>query len=296
MLPARRASFREYRFRLVNVFAVAGNAFSGNPLCVFERALGLTDHEMDALARQFNLTESTFVLPPTQSGATARARIFKPGLEMPFAGHPTLGTAYVVHALEGGSCGRITLELPSGLVDVDAEGDLWTLAPPYAPRTRAPAVSRPEIAVALGLAPSDLAGAPLFVDTGVDQLIVPLATARAVLTARPDAGLFAKAARSTVRDESVAYLWAETGAGEVVARCFFLAHNGLQQDAATGSACANLGGWMVATGRASAVHVRVQQGAEMGRPSVLELDVDALGAIRVGGRVLELGAGSVVLD
>ena len=86
-----------YAYRIVNVFTVDGDRFSGNPLCVFEDARGLSDHTMQALARQMNLSETTFVLPPTDPAhADARVRIFTPSFEMPFAGHPTLGTASVI--------------------------------------------------------------------------------------------------------------------------------------------------------------------------------------------------------
>src|SRR5687767_15358770 len=85
-------------FRIVNVFTVDGDRFSGNPLCVFEDARGLSAAQMQSLARQMNLSETTFVLPPTTDAADAHVRIFAPGFEMPFAGHPTLGTASVVAA------------------------------------------------------------------------------------------------------------------------------------------------------------------------------------------------------
>jgi trans-2,3-dihydro-3-hydroxyanthranilate isomerase len=86
-----------YAFRILNVFTVGGDRLSGNPLCVFEDARGLSDAQMQALTRQFNLSESTFILPSDQ--ATAHVRIFTPAFEMPFAGHPTLGTARCAAAM-----------------------------------------------------------------------------------------------------------------------------------------------------------------------------------------------------
>jgi PhzF family phenazine biosynthesis protein len=85
------------RYRIVNVFAES--PLAGNPLCVFEDGSALDGATMQALALQFNLSETTFILPPTAEGATAHVRIFTPGFEMPFAGHPTLGTAHVVREL-----------------------------------------------------------------------------------------------------------------------------------------------------------------------------------------------------
>jgi PhzF family phenazine biosynthesis protein len=112
----------DYAFRIVNVFAET--ALGGNPLAVFEDARGLDTATMQALALQFNLSETTFVLP---SGvATACVRIFTPAFEMPFAGHPTLGTAHVVRALQQGG-DDVTLEMRAGVIPVHGDGDRWTL-------------------------------------------------------------------------------------------------------------------------------------------------------------------------
>jgi len=100
----------QYFYRLLNVFTVEGDRFSGNPLCVFEGARGLDDDVMQALALQFNLSETTFIFPSDQ--ATARVRIFTPHFEMPFAGHPTLGTAHVVRELAAAG-DALTLEMES---------------------------------------------------------------------------------------------------------------------------------------------------------------------------------------
>src|SRR3954453_10021512 len=110
-----------YAFRIVNVFAEA--TLGGNPLCVFEDARGLDDATMQALALQFNLSETTFILP--SDGATAHVRIFTPTFEMAFAGHPTLGTAHVVRALRG-ALSAVTLEMRAGIIPVSANGDVWT--------------------------------------------------------------------------------------------------------------------------------------------------------------------------
>src|SRR3954471_9803704 len=109
-----------FRFRIVNVFAES--PLAGNPLCVFEDGRGLDDATMQALALQFNLSETTFVLP--SSACTARVRIFTPTFEMPFAGHPTLGTAHVVRALTGAG-DSLTLEMRAGNIPVSADGDRW---------------------------------------------------------------------------------------------------------------------------------------------------------------------------
>src|SRR4051794_20746857 len=109
-------------YRLVNVFTRDGGTLTGNPLCVFEDARGIDDATMQALGRQFNLSETTFILPSEK--ATARVRIFTPSYEMPFAGHPTLGTAHVVRSLKGGG-DAVSLEMKAGVIPVNARGDRW---------------------------------------------------------------------------------------------------------------------------------------------------------------------------
>src|SRR5439155_18009298 len=109
-----------YAFRIVNVFAE--ERLAGNPLAVFEDGQGLDDATMQALALQFNLSETTFILPSTR--ASTGVRIFTPTFEMPFAGHPTLGTAHVVRALKGGDA--VTLEMRAGVVRVGGSGAGWT--------------------------------------------------------------------------------------------------------------------------------------------------------------------------
>src|SRR5947208_9604177 len=125
----------DYAFRIVNVFAE--ERLAGNPLAVFEDGRGLDDATMQALALQFNLSETTFLLPSTR--ASAHVRIFTPTFEMPFAGHPTLGSAHVARDVAGGG-DAITLEMAAGIIPVNAQGDVWTLQA-NAPRQRAPGVS-----------------------------------------------------------------------------------------------------------------------------------------------------------
>ena len=133
-------------YRLVNVFTQGGGGLTGNPLCVFEDARGLDNAQMQALALQFNLSETTFVLPSDK--ADARVRIFTPSYEMPFAGHPTLGTAHVVRSLKNLS-EHVKLELNVGVIPVVADGDRWELRA-NAATTRKPAASKAELASILG--------------------------------------------------------------------------------------------------------------------------------------------------
>src|SRR3984885_15088768 len=143
-------------FRILNVFTFQQGTLTGNPLCVFESGAGLDARTMQALARQFNLSETTFILPATRPDAHARVRIFTPGFEMPFAGHPTLGSAHVVRLLRGGAGDALTLETKAGVIPVEASGDVWTLQA-KAPRVRAAEASQAELAAMLGLREADLA-------------------------------------------------------------------------------------------------------------------------------------------
>jgi len=281
----------ELAYRLLNVFTVGDDRISGNPLCVFEDGRGLVPERMQALARQFNLSETTFVLPSVLPGATARVRIFTPDFEMPFAGHPTLGTAQVVRALSG-SADRVTFEMSAGLVEVNADGDRWRLRAPRAPEVRLPEASPDELAAMVGL-PSGSVSRPLWVDTGAEQLVLPLRNVEEVRAARPDPALLARHGRARSGGEVMAYVFAPAGPEEVEARFFFMAGGGVAEDPATGSACANLGGWILATGLPLPARRVVSQGERVGRPSRLLLEVDAARRIHVAGDVVELGRGTI---
>jgi trans-2,3-dihydro-3-hydroxyanthranilate isomerase len=281
-------------FRILNVFAVPGDRLSGNPLCVFEDGRALDDAAMQALALQFNLSETTFLLPATAPGATARVRIFTPSFEMPFAGHPTLGTAHVARGALG-AVDRVVLEMKAGLVDVTARGDEWTLRAARPPVARPHDVPRADMAAVLGLPESAIASAPMWVDTGSEQLVIPLTSVEHVRAARPEAGPLDRLARSPSRGDSLAYVWARASADEIVARFFFLAAGGVREDPATGSACANLGGWMIATGAPLPARVRVCQGDVVKRPSILGLHVDAEKRVFVTGLVTEIARGTLTL-
>ena len=282
------------RFRILNVFTRAGDRLSGNPLAVFEDARGMSEAEMRAVARQMNLSETTFVLPAEAPGATARVRIFTPTIEMPFAGHPTLGTAFVVRDLTSAR-DVVTLEMQAGLVEVRADGDDFTLRTARAEATRAVDATKAEIASMLGLDVDALAGEPLWVDTGAEQLVVPLRSPDDVRAVKAVASLVDRHAFCEGRGEAMAYAWAFASPSEVVARFVFTAHGGVVEDPATGSACANLGGYLLATGAALPIAVVVRQGDAVLRPSDLRLRVDAERRVYVGGAVVELGRGALEL-
>jgi len=276
-------------YRLVNVFTRDGRALSGNPLCVFEDGTGLNTAGMQALARQFNLSETTFLLP--SKVAHARVRIFTPNYEMPFAGHPTLGSAQVCRSLGLGS-DELKLEVQVGIIPVSADGMRWTLEAQKA-SWRELELPRARLAALLGLTEQDLADRPLWVKAGKEQLIVPLASAAAVLRAAPDPKAF-----ETLRSadgQGMAYVFALTAPNRVLSRFFFPQGTSVLEDPATGSACANLGGWWLAMKRDLPCKLIIYQGEQVERPSTLHLDVDSSGQIHVGGDVIEIGQGTIEL-
>lgn len=277
-----------YRYRLLNVFAPG--PLAGNALCVFEDARDMSDALMQALAIQFNLSETTFLLPSTR--AEARVRIFSPGGEFPFAGHPVLGSARVARELLG--CGdEFTLETRAGVIPLKRDADTYTLRA-NAPRWREAAASRAEVAALLHLNLDQVGGPVLFMDTGFEQLVVPVRDVEALMQARVDAA----GAQGFLNNLGLAkvYPWVRTGADTVQARFFFTRGPGvIGEDPGTGSACANLGGWLVATRAPLPVALTVHQGDHLGRPSRLHLRVTDAGEIFVGGNVVQLGQGSIEL-
>lgn len=278
---------RTYQYRLVNVFAES--IFGGNPLCVFESGEGLSDAEMQALALQFNLSETTFIF--RTDCASARVRIFTPTFEMAFAGHPTLGSAHVVRELlKLGD--DVTLEMKAGLIPVQAIGDVWTLSA-NRPTYRAVGLSNTELATLLDLAPKDVAPSATWVNTGSEQLIVPLTSADAVRRAAPKADLLSKIASDAGR--SMAYVFAPNGEGKLLSRFFFLKHGGIVEDPGTGSATANLGGWYILQNARLPIEYSIDQGEAVNRLCRIGLKVDAAGQINVSGRVIEIGRGSIAL-
>jgi len=277
-----------YTYRIVNVFTHGHAALSGNPLCVFERAQTLDATRMQALALQFNLSETTFILPSER--ASARVRIFTPGYEMPFAGHPTLGTAHVCRALGLGG-DRLTLEMQAGIIPVRASGDRWTLQA-NTPTWREVEQPRLTLAAMLGLEERDIGERPLWVNAGREQLIVPLTSEAAVRRVRVRAELLAQF--TSIHGQSQVYVFAPAGAA-LLARFFFPKGSAVLEDPATGSATANLGGWCLAMGRALPCEFDISQGEYTGRLSSLRLRVDAQRQVLVSGDVIELGRGSISL-
>lgn len=275
------------RYHLVNVFCVAGQSISGNALAVFEPSEPLGTDLQQALALQMNLSETTFI-----SGVTAgraHVRIFTPSYEMPFAGHPSLGTAEVLRRL-GHCASDIVLQVPAGAVPLRRDQDIWTLQRPFG-SVRPAGLDAAVLAAALGLGAPDLAGEAVWVDTGACQLLLPLATAGALDRLAPQyaqlLGLMPPGQALQI------YLFHDDGQ-KVSARFLFDDGFALREDPATGSACANLGAWLHAQAPRGAQR-RISQGAQVRRPSELHLGIVPGRGIEVGGRVTYLGSGEIAL-
>lgn len=273
------------RYRLLNVFAES--TFGGNPLAVIEDGDGLTDTEMQMIARQFNLSETTFILP--SHNTVARIRIFTPTYEMDFAGHPTLGSAHVIRELfQLGD--EFKIEMKAGLIPVSAQKDRWTLfanKPTYRPML----ASRSELASMLNLPENALADNPLWVNCGTEQPMIPLVSPDFVHACRPDLRLIAKYSKN-LAGQAKTYVFAKTPDG-FESRYFWMTdENSISEDPGTGSACANLGGWWLSTEGDKPLNANVHQGTIINRPNVLSLSVKD-GEIQVGGRVIEIGYGEL---
>jgi PhzF family phenazine biosynthesis protein len=273
------------QFRQVDVFAA--EPFAGNPVAVVHGADGLGEDQMRLFARWTNLSETTFLLPPSDQRADYRVRIFTPVSELPFAGHPTLGTAHAW--LEaGGPPARpdvIVQECAAGLVTLRrTEHGLAFQAPPT---TRSGPVDEPtlaEIATVVGIARADIVDAQ-WADNGPGWVAVELASADAVLAVRPKPtplkiGLFGR------------YPDGSPEAFEV--RAFYPFPTGAGEDPVTGSLNAALAQWLLASGKATAPYT-ASQGTVLGRRGRVHVSADADGAVWIGGATRTLISGSVLL-
>ena len=291
---------RELRFVQVDVFTE--RVFGGNPLAVVFEAAGLSDALMQAIAREMNCSETTFLLPPTRPDCAARVRIFTPAREVPFAGHPTIGTAWVLatEKLLPPDTRRFNLEEGIGPVEVTLEGEparpsfLWMRhgEARFGPKL----IKRAGFARALGLAESDLlAGSPVRTgSTGNAFLYIPLRDREVVDRARLDVPALL-AAQGAGPNLGV-FVFApdpDPRVGRVYSRMFAPHTSGIPEDPATGSASGPLGAYLVERGLvapADTVDIVSEQGTRMGRPSFIRIRV-AMSA----GRISEILVGGSVV-
>lgn len=263
---------RTFRFVTVDVFT--DRRFGGNPLAVFPDARGMTDAEMQALAAEFNLSETTFVLPPEDAANAARVRIFNRSYEMPFAGHPNVGTGFVLAGERGGE--TLRFEEIAGLVEVkvarDGAGQVTgtTIAAPQ-PLSTGAELPPVQVAQCAGIEPWEVVTerhAPVQAGMG-NPFVIAEVTAEALTRATPDLAAFRNAVGQwpVLKGRFALYLYA-VGAAGVRAR-MFAPISGTVEDAATGSAAAPLAGLLLELSGAERGAWDITQGVEMGRPSLL---------------------------
>ncbi len=268
---------RRYSFVTVDVFT--NQRFGGNPLAVFPDARGMSDAEMQSLAAEFNLSETTFVLPPDDSANTARVRIFTRTTEMPFAGHPNVGTGYVLAQQGRDKNGKLLFEELAGLVEVQIERD-GSGAPVgatiAAPQPLSLGVELPveEIAACAGLTASEVivaAHRPVQASLG-NPFVIAEVDAAALSRAAPDIGAFRKSVtrESAHKGRLGLYLYAHAGEGRVQAR-MFAPLGGTFEDPATGSAAGPLGALLLSLSGDAEKRLDIHQGVVMGRPSLLQV-------------------------
>ncbi|WP_203614999.1 PhzF family phenazine biosynthesis protein [Streptomyces sp. SID13726] len=267
---------RARSFMQVDVFSTL--PFRGNPVAVVLDGTDLADEDMQGLARWTNLSETTFVLPPTAEGADYRLRIFTPQGELPFAGHPTLGSARAW--LDGGGearhADRIVQECAAGLVTVRrSEEDTLSFAAP--PRVRDGAlddVYLEQIVAAFGITRERVL-AHQWVDNGPGWAVVQLATAEEVLALEPDLSLIPTAMVGAIGAHP-------EGSEHRFEMRTFAPGAGVPEDPACGSMNAGVGQWLTATGAAPSTY-RVSQGARLGRAATIGIDADPDGTVWVSG-------------
>jgi trans-2,3-dihydro-3-hydroxyanthranilate isomerase len=299
------------RYLTADVFT--DRKFGGNQLAVFPDAREIPPELMPQIAREFNYSETTFVLPPNDPSHTAKVRIFTPGGELQFAGHPTIGTSHVLAvvgaiALTGDET-HIVLEEGVGPVKVtirsrDGVPQFAQLTAAKLPEVGPPAPSSEKLAAMLSLSKDDLIGRdmlPESVSCGTPFLFVPLTDRRAVGRARVKGDLFDAALAGYVTDKVFVFAMdGERPDSQVRAR-MFAPTIGVPEDPATGSAAVALGGYLAARDPRFEGTLRwvVEQGFEMGRPSILEVEADKRGgkvtAARVGGRTVMMCEGTMEL-
>jgi trans-2,3-dihydro-3-hydroxyanthranilate isomerase len=292
----------EYRYYLCDVFT--DRAFGGNPLAVLTDARGLDDPVMQAVAREFNFSETVFVTPPEDPRHTARMRIFTPGGELPFAGHPTIGTAFVLGSI-GAAPGASELGLEQGIgpVKVTIDRDRGrivrcTLTAPRAPERSAPTPAPRALAAMLSLEPSELAAPAEGWSCGVPFLVVPLVSTDALQRARLNLEKWTKllSASATSKVYPVAHVDESTWRVRMFAPSL-----GVTEDAATGSAAAAFAGWLARRAQPGTATLRwtILQGSEIGRPSTIHLEADVVDdhavAVRVGGSAVMIADGTLRL-
>ncbi|MDB5620051.1 PhzF family phenazine biosynthesis protein [Tardiphaga sp.] len=300
----------------ITVDVFTDRAFGGNPLAVIPDARGIGDARMQAIATEFNYSETTFVLPPDDPAHDARVRIFTPTDEIPFAGHPNVGTAFVLGRQQmvfgKNVADRMIFEENAGLVQIDLLRDgsevigAGFIAPQ--PLELGDEIDAPTLAACVSL-PSDAivreTHPPRIVSVGLPFAVAELMNLEALAAARPDTASFAEAGRRHWHrdDRFSVFVYVRTGLGidHLRARMFAPLSN-IPEDPATGSASAALSAYLASIDpRHDAVHaITIEQGVEMGRPSAIGVEVNkrdgCVKTVRISGHCVAMMQGTLALD
>lgn len=301
-----------YHYFTADVFT--DTPFAGNQLAVFPDARGIPEHLLQVVAREFNFSETTFVFPPSDQAHTRRVRIFTPGAELPFAGHPTIGTASVLAATGAiplaGDRTRVVLEELVGPVPVTIHAANGV--PTYAelsvaklPEEGPPPPPREALARALSLEPDDLLDgdwAPRGWTCGVPYLFVPVRDRAAVARSRIDTDAWERAIVGTWTSEILVFARDGERAGSDLHGRMYAPALGVGEDPATGSAAAAMAGYLArrAPRGDGTLRWRLEQGFEMKRPSILDIEADVrrgeVTGVRVGGSTVLVCEGTMRIE
>ena len=302
-----------YRFLTADIFT--DTRFGGNQLAVLPDARGLTTEQMQAITREFNDSESTFILPPENPANTRRVRIFTPGSELPFAGHPTVGSAFVLATIGEipitGDETRIVLEEGVGPVPVtvrsrDGKPVFCQFSVAQLPKVGKPLPSRAALAAVLSLPEEDLLDGKWraeVVSCGLPFSFVPVRDRAVVAKSRIRMDQWEKHLAGTDGENVMIFAMDPEQPGhDVRARMYGPGPAvNVPEDPATGSACAALGGYLAMRSdqRDGTLRWVVEQGYEMGRPSLIDVEADkkgdAITAVRVGGESVLVSEGTITV-
>jgi trans-2,3-dihydro-3-hydroxyanthranilate isomerase len=297
--------------RYITVDVFTDRAFGGNPLAVVPDAGGLTTAQMQAIASEFNYSETTFVLPPQDAAHDAQVRIFTVNREIPFAGHPNVGTAFVLATLAKQPPARLLFEERAGLVPVAIlqDGGSVVGAELTAPErlSKFSQVSAEQAAACISLSPADIRTdrhPPQIVSVGLPFLIAEIASRDALRQARADAAAFARVFPCDGCDAIYFYTSdvPPAEACDLQARMFHPGASGLSEDPATGSATVATAALLadLSSEKDGELKLRIGQGVDMGRPSLLLTRVvkqaGAIVSAHVGGRCVQMMEGTFRLS
>jgi trans-2,3-dihydro-3-hydroxyanthranilate isomerase len=294
------------RYATLDVFT--DRPFGGNPLAVFCDQPELSTERMQIIAREFNLSETVFIVPPRDSRALRRLRIFTPAQELPFAGHPTIGAVHVLVEDGIASSGEFALELEVGLVPIRVKpqknaSPFLQLTAARLPETVGSVPPAEALGRILGLQAQDIVSGADSAQTwscGVPFLFVPVRDRAALARARPDTGVWSSVLKDAGSKQIFVFCRDPELPGSQLRARMFAPDLGVAEDPATGGAAAAFAGYLAAREPSKTGTHRwvVEQGFEMGRPSILHVEADvsqgSVTAVRVGGTAVRMSEGTLL--